>query len=599
MSSVIELKNKKIIKKDILSTKDVSSQNLLKSGESKATEQDQQKENSSYILPPLNISFIKKAYMEPTSILTKFIQQKTSSINKKININLINYKWKSNNAFSGSNISINSKKMRFIKEKILNNNKNIETNKKSTSSCLLITQKNIINDNKLNNENNINNNKISSINNNKNSNINESNNQKDKTDINLIKNDVNTINKEESFIKEKELNELVSTKSFPSTIKISNPLVSNKDLNQSEANTLSENKIFNSKFRRLCKYLPNINSSLSKSNLKKRLNNSIGNLHHIFYSDIKFQSKTFLEQINLIKENINQYRICINKNNYIEVFKSMPLNTKIKYNKSLEEIFGILLIVPKIILGNYYNLMSGIKEIKIPKKEKFENIYIFDEVKNLIKNNNLLTETNKYFLKSFELYLILLTKADSDDIILNRKDYLNVMSYFVKIRNNLFYVTNSYYNAEKNYNEDLNVIKNINNNKNISKDDEEETEENNSFDNREDLEKRKKEDIKFDSKIIEKIKEEIFLKKNKELEKRQRINNALEIDEKEIKNLDYLGKERKKKKNEYKSIFESKSIDKLLHYCDKKTRLQIISNKVVNEENNSKYKIYKVLKINL
>jgi hypothetical protein len=275
------------------------------------------------------------------------------------------------------------------------------------------------------------------------------------------------------------------------------------------------------------------------------------------------------------------------------------LNTKINFNKSLEEIFGILLILPKIILGDYYNLMSGVKEIKIPKKEKFESIHIFDEVKNLIKNNNLLTEINKFFLKSFEFYLILLTKVDSDDITLNRKDYLNVMSYFGKIRNNLFYVTNSYYNAEKNYNEDLNVIKNINNNKNISKNDEEDTEENNSFDNREDLERRKKKDIKFESKIIEKIKKQKFLKKNYELEKRQRINNALEIDEKEIKKLDYLGKERKKKKNGYKSIFESKSIDKLLHYCEEKTRLQIISNKVVNEENNRKFKKFKVLTINL
>ena len=277
----------------------------------------------------------------------------------------------------------------------------------------------------------------------------------------------------------------------------------------------------------------------------------------------------------------------------------MPLNTKINYNKSLEEIFGILLILPKIILGDYYNLISGVKEIKIPKKEKLESIYIFDEVKNLIKNNSMLIETNKFFLKSFEFYLILLTKADSDDITLNRKDYLNVMSYFEKIRNNLYYITNSYYNAEKNYNDDLNAIKNINNDKNISKDDEEEAEENNSLDNREDDEKRKKKDIKFESKIIGKKKEQIFLKKNNELEKRQRINNALEIDEKEIKKLDYLGKERRKKKNEYKSIFESKSIDKLLHYCDEKTRLQIISNKVVNEENNKKFKKFKVLKINL
>ena len=602
MSSVIELKNKKNFKKDVLSTKDVSSQNILKSVESKITEQEQQKENINCILPSLNISFKRKAYMEPTSLLTKFIQRKTSSITNLIKKGLSNHKIKPTNAFSASNVLANSQKMKYIKDKIINNNQKLNLNRNPPLFGLLITEKKFINDNNNLYKDYINNNKINSIITNKNTIINSNNNSKDITNINIKKNNINTINKEESFINEKEVNELIPTKSFPSTIKISSPITSNNDPNQSETNTLSENIIFESKFKRLCKYLPNINTSLSKSNLKKRLNNSIGNLHHIYYSDIKFQSKTFYEQINLIKENIKQYKICINQNNYLEVIKSMPLNTKINYNKSLEEIFGILLILPKIILGDYYNLIYGIEEIKIPPKEKFENKYIYDEIKTLIKNINLFPEINQFFLKTFEFYTILCTRADSDNLALNRKDYLNVMFYFEKIRNNLFYVTNSYYNAEKNYKEDLNTIKKINNNKNINEYKEDKVDndgEGDVFDEDGNFCKNKKFDKKlFESKIIERMKEEIFFKKNKDLEKKQRINSALEIDVKENKKFNYLGKERKIKKNEHKSIFESKLVDKLLDYCDEKTRLQIISNKIVNEESKGKFKKFRVYKIN-
>ena len=176
------------------------------------------------------------------------------------------------------------------------------------------------------------------------------------------------------------------------------------------------------------------------------------------------------------------------------------------------------------------------------------------------------------------------------------------MFYFEKIRNNLFYVTNSYYNAEKNYKEDLNTIKKINNNKNINEYKEDKVDndgEGDVFDEDGNFCKNKKFDKKlFESKIIERMKEEIFFKKNKDLEKKQRINSALEIDVKENKKFNYLGKERKIKKNEHKSIFESKLVDKLLDYCDEKTRLQIISNKIVNEESKGKFKKFRVYKIN-
>ena len=37
--------------------------------------------------------------------------------------------------------------------------------------------------------------------------------------------------------------------------------------------------------------------------------------------------------------------------------------------------------------------------------------------------------------------------------------YIKLLSYYEKVRNNLCYVTNSFYNAQKNYEEDISTIK--------------------------------------------------------------------------------------------------------------------------------------------
>lgn len=592
MSSINELKkNNKLHKKGKSFSKDKSSQNIEKLIETKITESDRQKKNTSFILPPLNLSFKKKAFLEPTSILTKFIQKKTSDLIKQTNKNL--HKSKIFN-FSSSNIISSSKKIKSNKDKIIKNNNSQELNSKVTlpSKNLFITEKTTINNNDDQNYININEN-LQIIQSDKQDDFINNNNN---IDNQVTQNNINK--KEESFINEKELKELIPTKSFPSSKKISNPLTSNNEPNSSDINInfQNENKIFSSKFRRLCKYLPNIkNKSMSKSYTNKKLNISGVGLTYIYDSDVKFQSKIFNEQINLIEDNFNQYKQCINKNNFLDVFKSMPLNTKIKYNKSLEEIFGILLLLPKLILGNYYNLMYDLKEINFPKKENFQSSYVFDEEENLIKNINLLNEVHNFLKKSFEFYLILVSKPSSYDLPLNQRNYFKVLSYFEKVRNNIFYIINSFYNAEKNLNEDILVINKIINNKNISLINDEDLLED-SYYNDLNIKKTKKKEIK--SKVIDRMKEQILFKRSKEMERKIRINSALGLDNKDNKSFNYLGKEIKNKKNQFKSIFDSKLVDKLLYYFDKETRIKIISNKINNDEKNSQIKKYKVIKIN-
>ena len=185
---------------------------------------------------------------------------------------------------------------------------------------------------------------------------------------------------------------------------------------------------------------------------------------------------------------------------------------------------------------------------------------------------------------------------------MNHNDYINVLSYFAKIRDNLFYVINSFHNAEKNYVEDLSAIKKICDRRRFKEGDilEEGVDNNSVYDyNKKGENKKKEEKEKFVSKFGERMKKQIFFKRNEEAQKLNRINNALGLDDKDRKIYNYLGKEiNKKNKKKYKSIFENKLFDKLLNYYDDNTRIQIISNKINEEEKKYKKKKFKVIKIN-
>ena len=390
-------------------------------------------------------------------------------------------------------------------------------------------------------------------------------------------------NKEESFINDKDLRDIISPKSFPSSMVVS-PLETNDELNSSEVNSefKTENnnnqKINSSKFKRVCRYFP-LNKSVPNSGLRRKIKSLVA-YHHVYYPDTDQQSQIFKEQMNLIEEDINQYLLCKNRNNFFEIFKSMPLDTKIKYNQTLEQTVGILLTIPHIILGDFYKFLNGVKEIKIPKKENFEKVYIYDEIKKVTHNHLLLSEVNEFIHKTFEFYLFLISKIESDDLALDQKNYFNALSQYEKVRDNICYVTNSYNNAEKNYKADLTIINKITRMNRIitnkSKSNSKEREKDDSINSN------NKSYKKIESKAIENMQRNLFFKGNKERQRILRIDSAVAYD-KNKKIYDYLGNERKPKKIEYKSLFNKKLVNKLMNYYDEETRVQIINNKINNE----------------
>lgn len=587
------------IKKDNSSTR--NSNNTMKLLKSKLTEHNISKENSKFILPPIKNSFKQKELQKPTSILTKFIHKQATSLIKEANDESLKPNLKYLHLYPYSCILPGQKKPKLTKCKTIDDNLDlISLNNKDKDKNGFHMKQNIPSKFKkvLLTESNNNNNNNNKINKKKLLKFNLNNNDDNINNISNIYNRKNINNKEESFINDKELRDIISPKSFPSSIVVS-PLTTNDEFNLSEVNSefKTENnnkkKINSSKFKRIFRYFP-LNKSLPNSGLRRKVKSLVA-YHHIYYPDTEQQSQIFKEQMNLIKEDINQYLLCKNRDNFFEIFKSMSLDTKIKYNQTLEQTIGILLNIPHMVLGDFYKYLNGVKEIKIPKKENFEKEYIYDEIKKVTHNHKLLSEVDEFIHKSFEFYLFLKSKIDSDDLALNEKEYFNALSQYEKVRDNICYVTNSYNNAEKNYKADLSIINKITRmnriiaNKSKSNSKEREKDDSININN--------KSYKKIEPKAVENMQRNLFFKGNKERERILRIDSAVAFD-KNRKIYDYLGNERKIKRNEFKPLFNMKLVKNLMNYYDEDTRVQIINNKIKNEiDNDNSINKPKVLKM--
>ena len=278
-------------------------------------------------------------------------------------------------------------------------------------------------------------------------------------------------------------------------------------------------------------------------------------------NDVDYQSSSFRDQAKLLEDNISYYKMNITtKPNYVESFCSLSLISKIEYNKALEETIGILLLLPQLILLDFYKFIQKFENISVPQKEKFEDKYIFDEVENLFYNNNLLSEVLEFFQNCFEVYLLLINEVD--DMSLKPKNFSNIMAAFEKARYNMCYCVNSSENALTNYNKDLRSINKFNKNLGIVNS----TLEKNAYD---------------------KMMNQFYFKKNAERQRKLRIEACLNYKKDEEENeLVFTGRSDKSKripKLKFNSIIDSDLVTKLLKNCSDDAKNRITTERINNE----------------
>ena len=501
----------------------------------KSSQVSQTQESKQFILPPLEKSIYQKEISKPTSVLTRYLEDHTHNllleteeilnepikIKHKIKIGKIT---KENDEKKEDNFEVNDKK-----------DENLQT---EANNIRCITDGDINNLTKINRKLYL-------------------------TEVKKIKNKslpkdmaFNSISKIDTSMK-KELSDNLfcyqKVKSnFPDFVKVDQqfPLEKIKKLDQ--------------RFRRLKTYQPKIYKDWKS---KTGLTVSVGSLCSTspMINDVEYQSRSFRDQVKLLEENIQHYKMSItSKKNYVESFCSLSIISKMEYNKALEETIGILLLLPQLILVDFYKFIQRFGNISIPKKEKFEEQYVFDEVENLFYNNNLLTEVLEFFKNCFEVYLLLINEVD--EMNLKPENFNNIMSSFEKARYNICYVSNSSENALANYNRDLMSINKFNKNLGIKND-------------------------SVEQNVYEKMMNQFIFKKNSERQRKIRIDECLNYRKNEEENeLIFTGKSHKNKKIKrikFHSIIDSGLVTKLLKNCrvDAKNKINTerINNKIDGE----------------
>ena len=614
-SSLIDITNEKIFRRRLTSldtsTKISNSNNSNLSIRARGSQLIQN--YSKIILPSLNSNVNRnkrKTILEPESLMSKFLGNYKPNYSEKIpeeaKIKLSKLKPKNarNSIIISKSKSLNDlavstrNETKFKSQRILitekdKNKINLLNNilKNNKNNLLDKIKENILEEKKINFENN----KGEEITNIKN--ISENDNNEDSLindkelyiiNNNMDKNQHQQLNTNSSSVISKNVNNIKSDKNIKNLSLITNTTSHNSSLISNNYNTNYKRlrKFHNPLSEKNSKEQNNLN--LSEKNIK--INKEQNLISRLYENNIAFQAKILEEQIRLLNGCYKEYKLIFSDMNFIEIFKSKTLFSKVKYNKIIEETCSILYYLPKFILKDWYDLLLNLEKIKIPSSKKFISDYITDENATVKSNNYLLSEVMGYFNKTSEFFLMLSKKEnEAADVKFSQKDFFKIIKYIKSARYNIIYLINSFNNSKKTFVEDLTIIKKFlirNNNININKNIATEKEENNFskkiFKNVVLLEKERDKNID----VIEKIEEQFYFKRNDEAQKKRLIENALDIDKrKPIK--DHLGNLVLKKRKLYKSIFLNKHMNKVLNYCYDNIRDQIITEKVNDQEDNA------------
>ena len=537
---------------------------------SKSFFQNSKDEGPFYLLPIIDKTVINTAYHKPTSILTRYIKYHADKLIRTTEENL-----------KKPTVLEEFEKELILKNKFKKNKQQL--NFKTHRSKTLPNQMNIKDiaqskekDNDKDKENTkINRFYLTTLNQREqstksNKNLNISKNvllNKNSTDFN------SNWNKE--FNLKEELDSQINTGKKG---KIESSVSLDRELNKEKC------KFLNNIFHRLRTYQPKIDANWKSIN---GLTIDIGaiKLSSHMEGDIEYQVKSLNDQYKLLLDNIKYYKMSvITKDNFMESFKCLSLKNKINYNQYLEEACGLILLLPQLILLEFYKYIEKYEKLNRPDKNKFKDKYIFDEISCLNYNNNLLTEVSEYLKNCFEVYLTLVKEVN--DMSLKPKIFKNALSAFEKARFDISYICNIAETAMNNYIKDINIINKL---------------------NKCDILKTKKKSV--NTILTYNLRNINNLKKNTDRQRRLRIEACLNNKEDEYNNKNndfmFINPYILPNKRNFKSIIDSELITKILKHCKKDVKYEIKTQRINNElddsnsgDNVKSKKTHKIIKLN-
>ena len=397
---------------------------------------------------------------------------------------------------------------------------------------------------------------------------------------------------------------------------------SNENFKIKENNNNLEDKILKTKYSsQLIKYNRNYKRKRNfkryideKKFLDKEWNTKIGIIksnveyNNLLLNDIKFQSRVIKDELCILSDDIQYYRLTFFGNNdFFSSFKNMPIQKQVKVNKILEESCALLHFIPKIILKEYYYSTDKFIAIDDPSKEMFSKKVVYNELEIFQENLKYLYKISNFVKCCGEVYSQLIIQV-GEEMAISSQNFFILREILKRIRFFIIEMTNICKNILTNYCFDKYVI--INNFKRVIKQTKLDDKRLNTESQIRNIRLKKKPKLKqISALIISKDKPKIKFKekdnnKNNDLkdfdinkekinnisktfgknsnfvwDKMTRIKKALELnnvyDKIDVKNK----KEKILEKNEIKPMacINSKLMSKMLKYINKDIREKIIS----------------------
>ena len=201
-----------------------------------------------------------------------------------------------------------------------------------------------------------------------------------------------------------------------------------------------------------------------KKFLDKDWNSKIGivksNIEYnpLISNDVKFQSGLIKDELCLLLDDIQYFRIsfCAN-NDLFSSFKNMHIQKQIKTNKLLEESCALLHYIPKIILKEYYSYTDKFISVEDPSAEMFAKKIVYNEFETFQENLNYLYKISNFIKCCGEVYFLLIIQVENE-MAISSQNFLILHKILKRVRFFVINLTNICKNILMNYCFDKYVI---------------------------------------------------------------------------------------------------------------------------------------------
>jgi hypothetical protein len=181
-------------------------------------------------------------------------------------------------------------------------------------------------------------------------------------------------------------------------------------------------------------------------------------------NSIEFQSDSILNELILIIENYKIFNSKINTMNFYKIFSNLSNKIQKQFNLHIEEICSLSIEISYLILNKKYMFLKEFTG-KIPfSLDNFNKTKIYNESTWLSTNLNIL-RTLIIQLKDIKTLYEELNYKYNENMLLNNRNYKNLLNSLKKVRFNLHYIINfldEYKENDNIFNEILNKINNTN-----------------------------------------------------------------------------------------------------------------------------------------